>query len=99
MTPTEKITNQCIVELRKVKETLSGDDSTLNNAWEEICVQVQDEYSYCWSAYEELIEATVHEVAAKQSSEVDETEVKNELLRVAADYSNPNIRKYIESRY
>ncbi len=32
---------------------LSGDDSVLNSVWEEICVQVQDELSYHWDAYDE----------------------------------------------
>lgn len=30
---------------------LSGDDSELTNIWEEICAQVQSEYSYHWDAY------------------------------------------------
>ncbi len=34
---------------------LSGDDSGLENIWEEICVQAQGERSFHWDAYEEVI--------------------------------------------
>jgi hypothetical protein len=34
---------------------LSGDDSGLTNIWEEICVQVQDEYSEYWEVYKDTI--------------------------------------------
>ena len=34
---------------------LSGDASGLANAWDEICVQVQEEESFYWDAYESTI--------------------------------------------
>ncbi len=37
----------------------SGDDSFLTNFWDEVCVQVQDEYWTCWSLYEYYIEQTI----------------------------------------
>ena len=35
----------------------SGQDSVLKNVWDEICVQLQGEESYHWSAYVEVIES------------------------------------------
>lgn len=37
--------------LMQCKDTLSGDDSCLNNFWEEFCVQVQQEQSFHWQTY------------------------------------------------
>ncbi|RZJ90412.1 MAG: hypothetical protein EOO20_08225 [Chryseobacterium sp.] len=34
---------------------LSGDDSGLTSIWEEICAQVQKEYSFFWDAYKTTI--------------------------------------------
>ena len=39
-------------QLMRSKHMLFGDDSNLNNTWEEICVQVQGEQGYFWEAYE-----------------------------------------------
>jgi hypothetical protein len=38
---------------------LSGEDSLLGNAWDEVCVQVQDDESFYWWAYQQTIEAFV----------------------------------------
>lgn len=35
-------------------------DSGLNNTWDEICVQVQTEYSAGWYAYQSTIENTIN---------------------------------------
>src|SRR5688572_27561288 len=40
-------------------QLLSGDGSCLRNTWDEICVQVQYEYSVYWDAYEQTLETTV----------------------------------------
>lgn len=43
---------------------LSGDDSGLQNLWEEVCVQVQLQHSHFWNIYEEMMESMVeHEVS------------------------------------
>ncbi|EMS31165.1 hypothetical protein C943_02312 [Mariniradius saccharolyticus AK6] len=56
----EKIKNEivrkCIRDLQRCKVTLSGQDSGLINVWEEICVQIQGEYSFYWDSYEETVE-------------------------------------------
>lgn len=48
------ITRKCILAIQSMKDTLSSDDSGLTNAWDEICVQVQDEHSFFWDTYDEI---------------------------------------------
>ncbi len=55
----EQCTKAAIKYLVSSKHMLSGDDSGLNNTWEEICVQVQGEKSYFWAGYESLIQDAV----------------------------------------
>lgn len=56
----KRIARQTRMALTKITDCqLSGDDSPLANTWEEICVQCQQEKSYCWSAYEETISVLV----------------------------------------
>lgn len=50
-----RIAARAKVKLRKIKEKLSGDDSGLRNAWEEICVQVQGEESFYWQSYQDVM--------------------------------------------
>jgi hypothetical protein len=63
------LSRNVISELQKLKENhflLSGDDSGLTNVWEEICVQVQFEYSHSWDAYEDTILKFVSDEFGKQ---------------------------------
>ncbi len=58
----KRITNQTRRRLQSIKGRyrLSGDDSTLQNLWEEVCVQLQGgEESVPWSVYEETIRGMV----------------------------------------
>ena len=41
------------------KTNLSGEDSELDNTWEEICVQVQDEESFYWEGYKSVMQDAV----------------------------------------
>lgn len=41
-----------IKQLQRMKHTLSGDDSELKTTWDEICVQIQNDKSLHWDAYE-----------------------------------------------
>ncbi|MEW6027653.1 MAG: hypothetical protein AB1599_10235 [Planctomycetota bacterium] len=51
-----KIRTAVIVSLLKMKDCKqSGEDSPLENLWEEVCVQVQGEYSIFWEMYLDLI--------------------------------------------
>lgn len=48
----ERIRDEAINQLTDLRIPLSGDDSGIENAWEEICVQVQSgEESFFWDAY------------------------------------------------
>lgn len=52
----ERVAEATISHLKKTKKGMqSGDDSGLKNLWEEICVQVQEEMSVMWDAYEQLM--------------------------------------------
>jgi len=51
----ERVSRKIVLTLQKITSTLSGDDSELNNAWDEICVQVQHEDSFFWDAYDETV--------------------------------------------
>lgn len=48
-----------IAALQKMNQTLSGDDSELKTAWDDICVQVQYEESFFWDAYDEMVRSLV----------------------------------------
>lgn len=51
----EKISLKVINETRKLKDILSGEDSGLENVWDEICVQAQGEHSIFYDAYDDII--------------------------------------------
>jgi hypothetical protein len=65
------LVNQTIKYLKQLKGNclLSGDDSCLENTWEEICVQVQQEESFYWDAYiltiEQTLETNLFELSAE----------------------------------
>jgi hypothetical protein len=44
---------------------MSGDDSPLQDVWDEICAQVQGEHSMFWALYEDLIWKSVEAECAK----------------------------------
>jgi hypothetical protein len=54
-----RIARKTIAALKRMKDTLSGDDSELKTTWDEICVQVQDEHSFYWDAYEKTVRSVV----------------------------------------
>jgi hypothetical protein len=54
----QRVTRRAIRALQAMTDCrVSGDDSGLENTWDEICVQVQSEHSYAWDAFEQTIEA------------------------------------------
>lgn len=55
----DRITRRVVTSLQRMQDLLSGDDTGLRNTWDEICVQVQGEYSYSWDAYEETVRSLV----------------------------------------
>jgi hypothetical protein len=57
----ERIARKAIRYLQSLNHIhLLGDDSGLENVWEEICVQEQGQYTWAWPAYEMEIERSVH---------------------------------------
>lgn len=48
----DEITRKSIRAMQRIADTLSGEDSGLANAWDELCVQVQDEDSCSRDAYD-----------------------------------------------
>jgi hypothetical protein len=51
----QRITRKVIAALQGMRDTLSGDDSELETTWDEICVQIQDEESFFWDTYDEIV--------------------------------------------
>jgi hypothetical protein len=56
---TAAITRGAMRELQRGPALLSGEDSGLRNAWEEIVVEVRHEHSIDWWAYKETVEGAV----------------------------------------
>ena len=54
-----QVVSEVIRSLEGMEEGLSG-DSDLENAWEEVCAQVQGEESIDWSIYEDTIESLLY---------------------------------------
>ena len=53
-----RVTRRVITSLQRLTDCkLSGDDSRLENIWDEICVQVQGDTSYAWDAYLDTVTA------------------------------------------
>jgi hypothetical protein len=54
-----RIARKTIAALKRMQNTLSGDDSAMKTTWDEICVQVQDEHSLYWDAYDKTVRSLV----------------------------------------
>lgn len=101
------MTRRAIEELQDMTETLgSGDDSGMENIWEEICVQVQyDEFPF-WDAYVQtakvLILGTVEDLPAHErealwlkSDKGDEWDSEDEDQREPYPVLNDDIVDYL----
>lgn len=51
----KRMTRKTIAALQGMKQTLSGDDSKLENAWDDLCVQIQYEDSFFRSVYDDMV--------------------------------------------
>lgn len=90
-----KIVSLIIRQLQGSKITLSGEDSGLENTWDEICVQIQHEYAYQWDLYEETVLETI-------KVEVDSMAWHEQLaiwLETEAAYSYDDDEDDLESMY
>lgn len=62
----ERVRDDAINQLIALNSTLSGDDSGLENAWEEICVQVQSgEESFFWDGYVDAMHDAIESALEK----------------------------------
>jgi hypothetical protein len=64
----QRLTRTMIARLQKMKDGLqSGDGSGLENIWDEICVQIQDQRSIFWDLYDltvrQMVEAEVEKLS------------------------------------
>jgi hypothetical protein len=88
-----RVTRKVIADLQQMKDKLSGDDSGLETTWDEICVQVQDEHSALWDAYE----ATVRDIVAGYVADLPKHEREAIWLQTNAgsdwDCEEPNVRE------
>ena len=97
----KKITKKVIRKLQALKgdNILSGDDSGLKNAWDEICVQVQLEDSIFGGLYEGL----TYEIISDFVSELDVEYKKAIWLQTSSGYDwhyeadNPDVSDEIPS--
>ena len=53
------LVDSVITALQRIPAELSGDDSGLDTAWDEVCVQVQGEESIFWDAYVQTIDGCI----------------------------------------
>lgn len=60
-----RLVRSCIRDLKKIKDCLSSDDTELENAWEEICIQVQIEESLFWESYDSLVTDIISRYTSK----------------------------------
>lgn len=69
----DRMVKICVRELQKCKRDsgcmTSGDDSGLENLWDEICVQVQGERSVFWNAYEDYMIRLISTLLSDRCSE------------------------------
>lgn len=105
------ITRRTISALQKLKGCLqSGDDSGLENTWDEICVQLQLEESVFWDMYDEIVRSYVlkfvgniqaHEKYAVwlQTDAGSEWEFEDEEERDSDPYLEDDVVDYIVSEY
>lgn len=107
----QRITRKVISSLRALKNgLLSGDDSGLTNAWDEICVQVQGEESFSWEAYDLTVRQTVsaevtelvpHEREAiwLQTPTGEDWDAENEVSRKEYPVAEDEIVEYVTTQY
>jgi hypothetical protein len=63
----EKISRRVMTALQRIKGSSlqSGVDSRLTNVWDEVCIQVQTEYSFHWDAYKAIIDPLIEDEIQK----------------------------------
>jgi hypothetical protein len=60
------LTRLAIADLQRMTDSLlSGEDSGLENTWDEICVQIQSEQSVFWQTYDDIVRSLVADLVQK----------------------------------
>ena len=54
-----KLTRKTILALQRMSDTLSGDESGLENVWDEICVQLQEGQPCHWDIYDLTVRSLI----------------------------------------
>lgn len=62
----QRVTRRAVCDLQRMPPDLSGEGSGLGIVWNEICVQVQDEQSFAWEAYNQPTRAVVDAMVEEQ---------------------------------
>jgi len=63
----QRVSSSVIRKLRRMNDGMqSGGDSPLKNIWDEVCVQMQDEPSVMWEAYEDTLLGLIESELEKQ---------------------------------
>lgn len=52
---TSRIARGVVRDIQQLKDLHSGDDSGLENTWDEICVQIQGTESIFWDMYDQMV--------------------------------------------
>ena len=83
----KEVSTKVVRSLRKMTEGMqSGDDTTLRNIWDEVCVQSQVERSVMWDAYEETILGLIEQEVRK----LDEVIIGAIFLQTDAGIDQPD---------
>ena len=78
-----EIAKRVVISLQELKvDLLSSEDSGLKNTWEEICIQVQNDYSFDWKIYSLTIENIIKTELEKEPEPI------NQLLSYIGDEKN-----------
>lgn len=54
-----RLVKRVVRRLQRIPITLSGEDSGLQNAWDDTCAQVQQEQSVFWEMFDEMVESAI----------------------------------------
>lgn len=106
----QRITRKIVIDLQQIPAELSGDDSGLKSAWDEICAQVQYEESFYWDAYDQTVRRFIagrieeladyeREAIWLQSDAGDAWDFENEQNRDVYPVTDEDIIDYITSNH
>jgi hypothetical protein len=106
-----RLTRRVIATLQKLNNgLLSGEDSGLENTWDEICAQLQFEAAFTWAIYDETVKGLAasdvekllpHEREAiwLQTPAADNWDCEDESWRQPYPVSNEEVVEYLVNEY